>query len=287
MRVVLPAKCRSIEDGSIGQTSDRAHALYLGFTFAPFASGRRGFTAILLATTLGVLLSACGDDSPAVPQVSGTVSSVPSVSTSPLQPVGPSETQLRQFFTALGSDESTQLRRALKLAAPGSAARAYTEYLYYRALSEEQGGNNRLPQSVTQVAGGWTACPPKKEQGACITFSDIQAKGNLIASYTTNGKDLGTRMVAGGQESFAVGTVAEARFVTAYRSVQSNYTFIVVQVRNGGAKAFVSDSTAYQTPNGTQINNAGTDGPVDFLPHGRAYLTLMFPGAPPGRQRLL
>lgn len=245
-------------------------------------SSRSHLATLTLATAASAaLLAGCGGAS--VPQVSGASASAnvagSSTSTDPntaAATAGPSDDQIEAFFQAISDYDVDGIKKDIAMTAPGSVAQAYATYEYYSVMAANQGGSPFDAGTFLPSRGTYKSCDDTGGDNSCVSWADVQAQGNKIASFTVSGKPLKSRIVLGGKKNHRVGSLGKVQLVAAYQSVQSKYLFAVVKVTSGSQKVMVDSETAYLTPDGQQVTMAQHTGPNDILPGASGYHTLAF-----------
>lgn len=237
---------------------------------------RIGLAASAALGTL--LLAGCGGNS--TPQATGDTSAhvaggsaSPSASSSAT--VGPSSGDLTKFFSAISSQNPRKLKAVIGLAAPGSIAAAYIDEQYAVMLAGEQADNSFDAETFSKNGSGYKSCG---SDNSCVTWDNIEARGDKIATFTVNGKQLSNRLSVGGGKPVAVGSLGTVTIGEAYQGVQSGALFVTFKLKAGSLPLMVDQTeSAYVGRNGTQVSAAEVVGPSTLLPNAVGNYYIDFP----------
>lgn len=235
--------------------------------------------SVLLSTFVFALTACGGDDSPA-PQVApseaeASVAASPSESTVE-EPKGPSDDDLRQFVQAITETQPDEVKQALDLTAPGSAARAIATVFVARWTAAQQAGFD-LPEasSITGEDGRFEAC----REDSCQVFADFKAQGDLIADFSIDGNRMKNRVILGSNKTFPLGDLATARLIGSYKFSSDGSLGIFLEVSAKANVTFGWDSDAYVGPNGAQVGINEVTVPGTLRAGGRAIVAYYLPTA--------
>lgn len=235
--------------------------------------------ALILALAI-VLLAACGGGDDAVPQGepgAAAASTAGGEGSEAAKADGPSDEDLRKLFEALTNQTPVNMKAASRLTAPGSVAEAYVRHQGAVAQAEADGGDSGSTQVFADKGDReFTSCDEAGKE--CTTWADVVAEGDKVASFTTNGKPLGPRILIGGKRKFDVGGLGSARLISAYVSTGGDL-WITLDIRNASQGSLAIESrTAYRAKSGRQSSAGTVAGPSSLLPDSRATYALYVTG---------
>jgi hypothetical protein len=258
----------------------------------------RFWVSVMSAAIVAVLLAGCGGGQ-SVPQAksgsadahkAGTNTPTAAPSSATHTPNGPSADDVTRYFAALASENPSKQRRVFKLTASGSIAEAYIKEQYGVTLALQQSGQSLPPTKFTHTGDTYKSCQKAGAgQGkSCVTWGNIQAKGNRIANFTVNGKSLKSRLSVGSGKYQPVGSLGKVRVLASYQSVQSGALFVVFTLKSRSHPLSIDQTdSAYLTRSGTQVSAAEVEGPDKLLPHAKGLYYIAFAHTPVGGKLVL
>lgn len=235
--------------------------------------------SVAVASTLFALtLTSCGEDK-ATPAAADEVAASKAPE-SPESPEAPSDSDLKDYFEAVWSDDAIKTKQAVEMAAQGSNAEAYAIYLAGTAQAELDAGQAALDTSpVEDIDGGFKQCR-KLDDGTdkCSEATNIKYVDGKIADFDTGGTPIGDRLVVGIEKAHPLGDLGKARLIAAYRTAEGNL-YAVFEIRSKVNGLGINYDTSYIAPNGRQTQNGGATSPSEWRKGALANATLLFQGA--------
>ncbi len=224
------------------------------------------------------VLAACGGNDPAVTKEAGSATTSTTVA-----PEATGGEAVRAYFEAFATSDPQKMRAGmLPVSAPGSAAALYA--IHQAAFAEAQiaGGIPVAEDSVKFSTDKVETCTknPLTQEETCGGFTNfVVNEAGLLSDFDSSGKTISARLGASdASETLAVG--ATVRFVSAYRTGQSDDLSVVLEVTSGLTETTVLISSAsYVGADGKQVNAAYSAGPYELKPGAKAYYATSFPGA--------
>jgi hypothetical protein len=129
-------------------------------------------TVLLAALLLMGLLAGCGGDAPEPASGPGL----------------PSQAELKAYFQAVTSADAKQIARAQSdIAADGSLAQGYADYIAQSDEAAKDAGQPMEPVDIEEVDGGFKACASADQ---CVTWTDLVGKDGRLADFSVNDKEL-------------------------------------------------------------------------------------------------
>lgn len=213
---------------------------------------------------MALTVTACSDDK--VPQAKPGAAKASTASEESSAPAGPSEDDLQTLFKGLNDRTPDALEAALGVVAPGSLAELYVKHQSALAQAYVDGGNTLPVDTLTAKDGVYMSCGDDETGDDCAIWSDLTAEGDKVASFTTNGKDLQGRILAGGKKAFRAGDLAKVRLLTAYQSSTGDL-WITLDITNTATQPIAIESrTSYRSPEGRQSAAGTGGGPTSLQP---------------------
>ncbi len=143
----------------------------------------------------------------------------------------PSDGDLAAYFEAVAAYDVEGLKAAEDIAADGSPAQGYAEYLGLYAASATAGGQPVEASEVEEVDGGFRACGGTGEPDECVTWGDFEGEGGKLADFTVNDSSLDDSLVdLTGQPPISADGLYTVQPNWAYLSPQSGSLFVLVTV---------------------------------------------------------
>jgi hypothetical protein len=246
--------------------------------------GMRIALAVVSSVAL-IALTACSNDEPEVPQVSPREAeasvAVPPIESPAEEPEGPSDEDLRQFVELVSTNQPNDMKRALDLTAPDSAARAVVTVWNARYTATQQAGYDLPePRTVTDGDGdGDGSFEVCSKEPPCQTYSAFTAQGDLIADFAIDGKRIRDRVILGSKKKYTIGDLATARLIGSYKFASDGSLGIFLEVTARADVTFGWDSDAYVGPDGAQVGTNAVEGPGTLRSGARAIVAYYFPKA--------
>lgn len=236
--------------------------------------------AVISSVTL-IALAACGSDEPdaqQVPPSEAEASVAGSASESPTEePQGPSDEALRQFVELVSTNQPDDMKRALDLTAPDSAARAVVTVWHARYTATQQAGYDLGdPRTVGGGDGSFDVC---SKEPPCQTYSAFKSQGDLIADFAIEGKRMRDQVILGSKKKYAVGDLATARLIGSYKFASDGSLGIFLEVTAHADVTLGWETDAYVAPDGAQVSMNGVEVPGTLRPGARATVAYYFPRA--------
>lgn len=238
--------------------------------------------ALAVVTSVAILaLTACGSDEPEVPQVSPSdaeASVAAPQSESPTEePEGPSDEELRQFVELINTNQPDDMKRALDLTAPGSAASAVVTVWHARYTAGQQAGYELPePREVTGGDGRFKVC---SNEPPCQAFGAFKAQGDLVADFAIDGKRIKDRVILGSKTKYKIGDLATARLIGSYKFASDGSLGIYLEVTTRADVILGWDSDGYVGPDGAQVGMTEVTVPGTLRSGARAIIAYYFPTA--------
>lgn len=234
----------------------------------------------LAALTLAVLFAAtaCNDEEPKVPQVSGDNASASIVddSESPApEQDGPTAEELDKFFAQIASLEPDKMKRAMRLTAEGSVARAWLTMYHARSLASQQSGDPWDPATSSRTDDGYKVCFEKAD---CARYT-VKARGDLVADVTIDGKPLKKRLILGSAKKIPVGDLVTVRLIGSQSLVSSGDLVIALEATAKASVTLGWSSDGYVGPDGVQSATSGTTGPSPLRAGATSIFVYVVPDA--------
>ena len=247
----------------------------------------RGNIAVGVAAL--ALVAGCGDNAADVKPTSGgsvataDASSFESQSTEPdIDTDLPSDDEVEDYFTALGSEDPNVLEHALDLAAPGSLAYAYLDYRLQAVKASIDGGltGSEDTLQVEEIDGGYQYCTDPTDDQTCAKWTDIEGRDGAVANFRVNGEPLDARLTAGNGQAVPAGSLGSVELLYAYESPVSNSLNVVARAQSADEPVTVAiyDAT-YHDASGRQSKAADNYGPSDLAANANANVMMIFPTA--------
>lgn len=237
--------------------------------------------AAVVSTVAILALAACGGDEPEVPQVSPSEAeasvAAPQSESPTEEPEGPSDEELRQFVELVSTSQPDDIKRALDLTAPGSAAHAVVTVWHARYTAGQQAGYDLPePREVTGSDGRFKVCA---DEPSCQTYGAFKAQGDLIADFAIDGKRIKDRVVLGSKTKYKIGDLATARLIGSYKFASDGSLGIYLEVTTRADVILGWDSDAYVGPDGAQVGMTEATVPGTLRSGASAIVAYYFPPA--------
>lgn len=175
------------------------------------------------------------------------------------------------YLEAMASADPSHREAGLALAAPDSAAAAYARFQLAQAEALH-GQEVPVVDATVQPAGdALRVC----HDADCVTFADFQVASSELSAFTIDGRDVGSRVVAGG----AAAELGPATVEVDSALLASTENSLSVALRlQGGAEAvdlniYVS---RYLQHDGSEFTAGDATGPVELAPGETAVALLVF-----------
>jgi hypothetical protein len=238
----------------------------------------------LVSIVAMVALTACGSNNePSASQVSTNEAEASvaapepeSPSEGPVESEAPTDDDLRKFVDLISTNQPTDLKRALKLTAPGSAAHSVVTVWHARYAAGEQAGFELPePRTVTGSDGSFDVC----STDSCQTYGTFLAQGPLIADFALDGKRIRDRVILGSKKVYSIGDLATARLIGSYRFVSDGSLAVYLEVTARTNVTFGWSGDSYVGPDGAQVGMTEATSPGTLRPGARAIIAYYFPTA--------
>ena len=156
------------------------------------------------------------------------------------------------FLDAMGEDSPTSLRRAQRIAAPGSPA---ADYLTIRlGLARANGRTTAEPHELVRVGNGYDICVRASGTSNCLRVADFTGSARRVSGFTLEGAEIGDRQVVGdGTATNGEGIPVEAMLTGAFESVQSPYLVVVLTLQAPRDEPIRVRAAAYRSADGRQF----------------------------------
>lgn len=238
---------------------------------------------VVVAATLA--LTACASDedgSTAGQEPNPAPTAKPATTTTLDDTEAEREEVVRGYIDAYAASDPETMSAMHDFAEPGSVAYVYATHqtAFARALRDD--GAPPTAHRVTYQDGEAEVCSVEGE--TCGVWADFTTdpESGLLTGFTVNGQSLEGRILGGSGESVSAAG-AQFTLVSAYKSIQGENLWVVVEVANGPEPISIYPWEAeYVTADGRQVSATDGLGPGDLRPDAKATHVLGFAGADPG-----
>lgn len=243
------------------------------------AKVRQVLRVVLVA---GALVSAAcgGDREPTAGQETNPAPTASPATTTTLNDTSAERDEVaRGYLDAFAAGDPETMSAMHEFAEPGSVADVYATHQIAVTKAFRDAGAPFLGQRVTYRGDEAEVCSIEGE--TCGIWADFTTdpESGLLTGFTIDGQPLDGRLLGGSGESTSA-TGATFTLVSAYKSVQGDSLFVVVEVENGPEPVTIYPSSAeYVTPDGRQVTAVDGVGPTELRPSAKATYVPVFDGA--------
>ncbi len=236
---------------------------------------------VLVALSLAFVSSCSRDEGPATTE--GTdppAATAKSLTTTTLaERVAERDAVVRGYFEAFATADPEKMSAMVDFAEPGSIAHLYAIHQTATTRAFRDAGGPMLPDRITFRGDEVEKCSVESETcGIGANFTTDPDSG-LLTGFTVDGQSLEGRLLGGSGQATS-GADAQFTLVSAYKSIQANSLYVVVDVENGPNPLDISPwSAEYVTPDGRQVTASDGVGPAELRPGAKATYLVIFDGA--------
>jgi hypothetical protein len=185
---------------------------------------------------------------------------------------------VKSYGEALGGGAPDAVREGLKVTAANSVAYHYLEHVVDMSQAALDAGQPQ-PKSTALPVGddAFKFCTTPSNDFTCATFGDFKVDGGgKLVDFTINKQAVGPRLtVSSGQPVTAAGV--RFTFLSAYKSIVSNFLALTVQVESGAQPITVNPKLwSYRGSDGKPLATMGSSGATYVLDKSKTIVSMVF-----------
>ncbi|MBU1588594.1 MAG: hypothetical protein KKH51_11700 [Actinobacteria bacterium] len=188
---------------------------------------------------------------------------------------------MADYFGAVATGDPAALQDvATRLTAPGSNAYAYAIEQGAASQAYRDGGFPDQPSEMETNDDGFSVCGTNELTGdrSCNDFTNLTYADGKLADFDAGGAPLAGRISLGSGDVVALGSVATARLIAAYRTISGSVN-VVLEIKSSGDGVSVGYGSSYQAPDGRQSDASGVIGPNQLQAGSLGNYLIAFDGA--------
>lgn len=185
-----------------------------------------------------------------------------------------SKESVAPYFSAMASNQPSQIAAAKSSVAPGSNAEAYL--IYYGAAKQAELDGGQLSKEVTEVVyepNGISLCPEGYKAAGldkskvCASYTNLKFVDGKVSDFNAGDKPLEGRIFLGNGKAYPIGTAGTVRLIASYFTIAGDLA-IVTEITSATTELHIPYNATYLAPNGRQVKVSREEG-VDDLKNGR------------------
>ena len=184
----------------------------------------------------------------------------------------------QRYFEAVVSNDADVQSDALEFAAPESPAATYLTHLANTATAYAGAGEERKPDQLTEVAGGYRAC--LTGDGDCVKYSALVLSDGKLNSFTVDGAAIDEGTALGQRQPQKLGSLGTVELLS--RSTAGNTYVVNLHVTSGDRAITLENAGTTFEQDGSEIEPARVVGPKELDANSDATVSLVFSGAKAG-----
>lgn len=190
-----------------------------------------------------------------------------------------SDEKVEQYFEAIAANDIDEMESGLASAARGSIAEAYMIHMIAVANSSlDAGVPEAEPETLTAKKEGYESCGDDGTgKQSCVVWGNIEGKDGKITNFTVSGKRLDDRISVGNDKFAKAGRLAEVRFISAYKSVETGGLTVDIEIKSNERKVETNlFGSTYRSKEGRQSKATETIGLDALEPKSTTFASVYF-----------